>query len=49
MPLPAEEYDCGITLTPAVRRDSRIVVRQCYYSVPARFIGAAGPGQPASQ
>ena len=38
-PLPAEEFDCGITLTPAVRRDSRIVVRQCYYSVPARFIG----------
>jgi transposase len=38
-PLPAEEFDCGITLTPTVRRDSRIVVRQCYYSVPARFIG----------
>lgn len=39
-PLPADEFDCGITLTPTVRRDSRIVVRQCYYSVPARFIGA---------
>jgi len=38
-PLPAEEFDCGLTLTPVVRRDSRIVVRQCYYSVPARFIG----------
>jgi transposase len=38
-PLPGEEFDCGITLTPKVRRDSRIVVRQCYYSVPARFIG----------
>jgi transposase len=38
-PLPGEEFDCGITLTPVVRRDSRIVVRQCYYSVPARFIG----------
>lgn len=38
-PLPGEEFDCGLTLTPAVRRDSRIVVRQCYYSVPARFIG----------
>jgi transposase len=38
-PLPGEEFDCGITLTPTVRRDSRIVVRQCYYSVPARFIG----------
>jgi transposase len=39
-PLPDEDLDCGITLTPTVRRDSRIVVRQCYYSVPARFIGA---------
>jgi len=38
-PLPGEDFDCGITLTPTVRRDSRIVVRQCYYSVPARFIG----------
>ncbi|MGI5151427.1 IS21 family transposase [Plantactinospora sp. CA-294935] len=38
-PLPAEDFDCGITLTPTVRRDSRIVVRQSYYSVPARFIG----------
>jgi hypothetical protein len=38
-PLPSEEFDCGLTLTPTVRRDSRIVVRQCYYSVPARFIG----------
>lgn len=38
-PLPADDFDPGITLTPTVRRDSRIVVRQCYYSVPARFIG----------
>jgi transposase len=38
-PLPDDEFDCGVTLTPTVRRDSRIVVRQCYYSVPARFIG----------
>lgn len=38
-PLPTEEFDYGLTLTPTVRRDSRIVVRQCYYSVPARFIG----------
>lgn len=37
--LPAEEFDCGITLTPTVSRTSRITVRQCYYSVPARFIG----------
>ena len=39
LPLPDEEFDCGIALTPTVRRDSRIVVRQSYYSVPARFIG----------
>ena len=38
--LPDEDFDCGVTLTPLVRRDSRIVVRQCYYSVPARFIGS---------
>lgn len=38
-PLPDDDFDCGITLTPTVRRDSRVVVRQCYYSVPARFIG----------
>ena len=38
-PLPDEDFDYSITLTPTVRRDSRIVVRQCYYSVPARFIG----------
>lgn len=39
VPLPEDDFDCGITLTPTVRRDSRIVVRQSYYSVPARFIG----------
>ncbi|MCO8308829.1 IS21 family transposase [Streptomyces sp. RKCA744] len=38
-PLPLEEFECGITLTPKVDRSSRITVRQCYYSVPARFIG----------
>jgi transposase len=38
-PLVAEEFDCGVTLMPTVRRDARIVVRQNYYSVPARFIG----------
>jgi transposase len=38
-PLPREDFDYSLTLTPTVRRDSRIVVRQCYYSVPARFIG----------
>lgn len=38
-PLPADEYDCGIDLTPVVHRNGRVTVRQCYYSVPARFIG----------
>jgi transposase len=38
-PLPADGYDCGIDLTPTVHRNGRITVRQCYYSVPARFIG----------
>ncbi|WP_053714225.1 Mu transposase domain-containing protein [Streptomyces sp. XY413] len=39
-PLPADDYDCGIDLTPVVAHNSRITVRQCYYSVPAKFIGA---------
>lgn len=38
-PLPDDDFDCGVTLTPTVGRNSRITVRQCYYSVPARFIG----------
>ncbi|MFF2655710.1 IS21 family transposase [Streptomyces sp. NPDC058045] len=39
-PLPADGYDCGIDLTPVVARNGRVTVRQCYYSVPAKFIGA---------
>ncbi|MFK0258486.1 Mu transposase domain-containing protein [Streptomyces sp. NPDC090445] len=31
--------DCGIDLTPAVHRNGRVTVGQCYYSVPAKFIG----------
>ncbi|MBB4689812.1 transposase [Amycolatopsis jiangsuensis] len=38
-PLPVDDYDCGAVFTPKVGRDSRITVRQCLYSVPARFIG----------
>lgn len=38
-PLPFDEFDCGVTLTPKVGRDARITVRQTQYSVPARFIG----------
>lgn len=37
-PLPDDDFEIGTTLTPLVRRNARIVVRQCYYSVPARFI-----------
>ncbi|MGK5627951.1 Mu transposase domain-containing protein [Streptomyces sp. URMC 123] len=38
-PLPADGYDCGIDLTPVLHRNGRVTVRQCYYSVPAKFIG----------
>ena len=39
-PLPGEAFETGTTLTPRVDRHSRVSVRQTYYSVPARFIGA---------
>ncbi|MDH6115138.1 transposase [Kitasatospora sp. MAP12-15] len=39
-PLPADDFDCGIGLTPVVARNSRVTVRQGYYSVPAKFIGS---------
>src|SRR5918995_2642509 len=39
-PLPDEAFETGTTLTPRVDRHSRVSVRQTYYSVPARFIGA---------
>ena len=38
-PLPDEDFECGLVLTPLVAKNSRVTVRQCYYSVPARFIG----------
>jgi transposase len=38
-PLPGEAFETGITLTPRVDRHSRITVRQCTYSVPARLVG----------
>jgi transposase len=38
-PLPAEAFPTWLTLTPRVDRYSRIMVRQCQYSVPARLIG----------
>jgi hypothetical protein len=39
VPLPDDDFECGVTLTPTVNKNSRVTVRQCYYSVPARFIG----------
>jgi transposase len=38
-PLPGEVFATWLTLTPRVDRYARICVRQCHYSVPARFIG----------
>ena len=38
-PLPTEGFETGLTLTPRVDRYSRVTVRQCHYSVPARLIG----------
>lgn len=38
-PLPAEEFDPGLVLTPRVDRSSMVTVRMVKYSVPARFIG----------
>lgn len=38
-PLPVEPFPTWLTLTPRVDRYARVTVRQCQYSVPARFIG----------
>ncbi|MBT2532379.1 IS21 family transposase [Arthrobacter sp. ISL-48] len=38
-PLPAEEFDPGLVLSPRVDRSSMVTVRMVKYSVPARFIG----------
>lgn len=38
-PLPQESFEPGLLLTPRVDRHARITVRNCHYSVPARFIG----------
>ena len=38
-PLPAEPFEAGLVLNPRVDRHSRITVRQCHYSVPAKLIG----------
>lgn len=38
-PLPTEVFATWLTVTPRVDRYGRVMVRQCQYSVPARFIG----------
>jgi hypothetical protein len=38
MALPVEEFDPARLLTARVDKRSRICVRQCYYSVPARYV-----------
>jgi transposase len=38
-PLPGEDFETGLVATSRVDRYSRVTVRQCHYSVPARFIG----------
>jgi len=38
-PVPVEVFETGLSLEPLVDRYSRITVRHCTYSVPARFIG----------
>lgn len=39
MLLPVETFDSARQLTARVDTRSRVCVRQCYYSVPARFVG----------
>jgi hypothetical protein len=47
-PLPADDFDCGIDLMPTVARNSRVTVRQGYYSVPPqRLPQAVETGQSA--
>lgn len=38
MPLPAEAFDAARLLAARVDKRARICVRQCYYSVPARYV-----------
>jgi hypothetical protein len=38
-PLPVEPFDTTLLLTPRVDAKSRVCVRQCFYSVPVRYVG----------
>ena len=37
--LPVEPFETGLSLRPRVDRHARVTVRQCQYSVPARYVG----------
>ncbi len=37
--LPVEPFDTTLLLTPRVDAKSRVCVRQCFYSVPVRYVG----------
>ena len=37
--LPVEPFDATLLVTPRVDAKSRVCVRQCFYSVPVRFVG----------
>jgi hypothetical protein len=37
--LPADRFDSTLLLTPRVDAKSRVCVRQCFYSVPVRYVG----------
>jgi transposase len=39
LPLPTDRFDTALSMSSRVDRYSRVIVRQCYYSVPARLIG----------
>jgi transposase len=39
LPLPTDRFDTALSRFTRVDRYSRVTVRQCYYSVPARLIG----------
>lgn len=39
LPLPAEPFDPAVVAERRVDHRSRVSVRQCYYSVPARYVG----------
>jgi transposase len=43
MVLPAEAFDCARLLHARVDSRSRVSVRQCFYSVPARYVGRRLP------